>query len=546
MRLLRIYGTTARILASYLWLRLWRPLRSPARHAELLERTHRAMARRLHHAILDAGGLFIKVGQLISILANFLPPEFRNELEGLQDRLPPRPFDDIAARIRQELGAPPDELFAEFDRAPIATASLAQVHAATLPDGRRVAVKVQHRDIERVAREDLIVIGRLMRIVQWFTGVRGLESYHPEIARMIAEELDFVAEAAHIVEISATFAGDPVVRCPVVVASHSSARVLTTEFIDGCKITDFDVLAERRIDRRMLAARVVTAYCRMIFVKGIYHADPHPGNILVLADGTIAFVDFGAVGRLPPRMSEGIRQFFDGVIRRDAPTITEAIREMGFVARDTTSGDVALRVIAYFQRKFLEQMSDASWGLGDLQVDMKTRLETLADLRKLDVGFRQLTTTFQVPTDWVLLERTLLLLLGLCTELDASWNPMTVIRPYLEDVVLGEDRSWMSSMRVALGQMARVAMTLPDDLTTALTRLNRGEVEVRVPEISAAARMIYAGAQQLIYCIFATATGVVAYQAYDRGRDTAAAWLGSVSIVALIALAVSMRRAGRR
>jgi predicted unusual protein kinase regulating ubiquinone biosynthesis (AarF/ABC1/UbiB family) len=176
---------------------------------------------------------------------------------------------------------------------------------------------------------------------------------------------------------------------------------------------------------------------------------------------------------------------------------------------------------------------------------MRSRLETLADLRKLDVSFRQLTATFQVPTDWVLLERTLLLLLGLCTELDPSWNPMTVIRPYLEDVVLGEDRDWMALAREGLKETVRTAMTLPVDVQSTLARLNRGDVQVRVPEITSAARMIYAGAQQLIYCIIATATGVIAYQAYDRGQERIAVVLGIVSVAAFLSLMSSMRRASR-
>src|SRR6185503_13956401 len=327
---------------------------------------------------------------------------------------------------------PIESLFKEFDRSPIATASLAQVHAATLHDGRRVAVKAQHRDIDAVARQDLEVIRRILSVVQWFTGVQGLESYHPDIAKMIAEELNFAQEAENIRRIGANFAGDPMARVPVVVSELSTTRVLTTEFVEGTKVTDFEGLSARRFERRDVAARVVAAYCRMIFVDGVYHADPHPGNIFVAPDGAIAFVDFGAVGVLGPNMREGIPAFFEGIIRRDPRRITDAIRTMGFIARDPNSVAIAERAITYFQTKVFDQFNADDWGLGDLQVDMASRLETLADLRKLDVGFRQLTTTFRVPKDWVLLERTLLLLLGLCTELDPTWNPMTVIRPYLE------------------------------------------------------------------------------------------------------------------
>jgi len=546
LRLVRIYGTTLRVLSSYLWLRVRRPIIAPDRYAAMLLDRHRANARRIHDAILVAGGLFIKVGQLISILTNFLPAEFRQELEGLQDQLPPRPFSEIAARIRAELGASPDELFVEFERTPIATASLAQVHAAILADGRRVAVKAQHSDIDRIARVDLDTIRRLLRIVQFFTGVRGLESYHPEISQMIAEELDFTKEAKNIERIANNFAGNVMVRFPSVVSDRSSRRVLTTTFIDGTKITAFDTLAARGLERRVLAERIVTAYCRMIFVDGVYHADPHPGNIFVAPDGAIVFVDFGAVGVLAPHMKQGIPEFFEGVIRRDPQRITSAIRTMGFVARDAGRGDVAGRVIAYFQKRFFEQIAAESWSLGSLQVDMRTRLEALADLRRLDVSFRELTSTFQVPKDWVLLERTLLLLLGLCTELDPSWNPMTVIRPYLEDVVLGQDRDWGDLLRGSIKDMARTAITIPDDLQRALGRVNSGDLEVRVPEIADAARILYAASHQLIFAILGAVAGIVAFQAYDRGRMLLAILLMVGGVSCLVALLRSMLKHGPR
>jgi predicted unusual protein kinase regulating ubiquinone biosynthesis (AarF/ABC1/UbiB family) len=546
LRVVRVYATTARVLASYLWLRLLRPVLTPAGYARRLNERHRASARRIRDAIISAGGLFIKVGQLISIMTNFLPPEFRGELEGLQDRLPPRPFDEVCDRVESELRESIDTAFQTFDRTPLATASLAQVHAATLHDGRRVAVKVQHRDIDRIAAQDLEIVRRIFGIIQWFTGLRGLESYHPDIAKMIREELDFTREAANIERIGANFAGDPTIRVPTVVAGRSTSCLLTTEYVEGTKITDLAGLAARGLDRRTIAARVVGAYCRMIFVDGMYHADPHPGNIFVAPDGAIVFVDFGAVGVLAPNMREGIPAFFDGIIRRDPRRITEAIRTMGFVAHDPDSNAVAERAIRYFQTRVFDQFTSESWGLGDLQVDMRSRLEALADLRRLDVGIRQLTSTFRVPKDWVLLERTFLLLLGLCTELDSTWNPMTVIRPYLEKVVFGKDGNWMDVLRTSLKTLARTTVALPDDLQKTLTRMDRGELAVRVPEITQATRVLYAGVHQLIYAVFTTVSGAIAYQAYDRGQHVLAWWLLAVTVVAAVALFASMRRIGRR
>ena len=195
--------------------------RAVRRHAR---RTPSAQLASDSRAILAAGGLFIKVGQLISILSNFLPPEFRKELQGLQDRLPQRPFGEIVVRLTAEFGKGPDELFDTFDRSPIATASLAQVHAATLGDGRRSPSKRSMRTSRRIARGDLEIIRRLLKLIQFFTGVRGIESYHPEISQMIAEELDFTKEASNIEQVARNFAGDTTVRsrpsCPTLVAAR--------------------------------------------------------------------------------------------------------------------------------------------------------------------------------------------------------------------------------------------------------------------------------------------------------------------------------------
>lgn len=546
-RLARAYVVTVRVLASYLLLRLRRPFLSPEGYARRLAERHRANARRVERAILALDGLFIKVGQLISMMTNFLPEEFRRGLEGLQDQVPARPVEAIVARIRAELGAGPEELFAAFDPVPIASASLAQVHAATLRDGRRVALKVQHAGIEEVVRLDLGAIRRILGIVRWFTRIRGLEAYHSEIREMIAEELDFRREAENIARIAARFAGDPWVGFPVVVPELSTQRVLTTEFIEGIKVTDVAALEAAGVDRTALAERILGAYCRMIFVDGVYHADPHPGNLFVRPDGGIVFVDFGAVGVLSPEMKEGIPLFLEAVLARDPARITAALRRMGFVARPEAGGegDVAERLIAYFQRRFLEQVATESWRLSDVQADLHTRLEALADLRRLDIGFRELTATFQVPKDWVLLERTLLLLLGLCTYLDPELNPMRTIRPYLEGLVGGRGRDWMALARTAMRELAVSAMAIPPELQRALVRINEGRLDVRVTGLRESANLIYAAAQQLVFGVLATAASIVAYLSREHGDALVAVGASAAAalfFLAFVAVLLSARR----
>jgi predicted unusual protein kinase regulating ubiquinone biosynthesis (AarF/ABC1/UbiB family) len=534
-----------RVLSSYLWLRLWRPVLGAGAYGAKLAERHRANARLVERTIVELGGLFIKVGQLISILTNFLPEDFRRELEGLQDSLPPRPQVEIAARLRAEFGQGPAELFASFDPNPVASASLAQVHVAELHDGRRVAVKVQHADIDEIVPLDLRAIKRILGIVQLFTRVRGLESYHAEIRQMIMEELDFTKEAEHIETIASHFETNTEVRFPGVVHELSTKRVLTTEYVPGTKVTNLAELESLGVDRVALAQRILTAYCQMIFVDGVYHADPHPGNIIVEPDGGIVFVDFGAVGVLSPAMKEGIPAFLEGILRRDPPRINAAMRRMGFIARAAEPRDVAERVIEYFQRRFLDQVTIDSWNLSNVQVDMRTKLEAMADLRKLDISLRELTATFQVPKDWVLLERTLLLLLGLCTYLAPSLNPMRTVQPYLEEFVLGRDRDWLALVRSSVKDMALAALTIPDGVQRLLARANRGELEVRVPEVREAAELMYAAAHQFVYSIIATGAGVVGYVAYTRGESTIAFWMTTAAIILLAALIGSLVTARR-
>lgn len=546
-RLLKVYRTLLRVLASYGWVKLAALVRGAAWRERALPACHRASARRVKETILEVQGLFIKVGQLISILSNFLPADFRGDLEALQDRIPPRPLADIRARLRAELGGEPEQLFASFEPLPIASASLAQVHAATLADGRRVAVKVQHLDIEETARRDLATIRRILGLVQLLLGIRGLTEVYEQVRDTLAEELDFGREADSLEAIAANFEGDPEIGFPAVVRELSTRRVLTAHFVEGVKISDLDGLAALGVERRALAERVLRAYCRMIFRDGLYHADPHPGNILVRADGGIVFLDFGAVARLSPGMKSGIPQLLEGVLRRNREQILAALQQMGFVERSPESGEVAELVIDYVYSRFLAAVELDSFNLKDIRVDAQMKLEMMADLSRLDVSLRELTATFQVPREWILLERTLLLLMGLCTHLDPEMRPITVVRPYLEELVSGRD--WLDLARSAVKDLALSALTLPDDLRRVLRMAHRGEIEVGVRGLGDGARLLYAAAHQALWGLLALGTGALAYLARVRGDEPFALGFAGACGFFLLCLAGSLwraRRLGRR
>ena len=543
-RMLLAYRTTFRVLISIGMFNLKSKVMGPEWTARNSTAMYASNARRVKKAILQLKGLFIKVGQMISIMSNFLPEDFREELEELQDRIPPRPLSEVRARLRQDFGADPETLFAVFAAEPIASASLAQVHKARMHDGREVAVKVQYVDIERTAKVDLNTIQRLLKIVGFIFRVRGMETNFRQIREMIHEELDFRSEATNIKEISANFEGDEQVFFPTVIDEFSSERVITTEFIDGVKISDLDALAGLGLDRQMLAERIVTAYCQMIFIDGIYHADPHPGNILVRGDGDVVFLDFGAVSRLSTHMKEGIPQFLEGVLRRDTEQITKALIRMGFIAHDERDYN-ADRLIEYVYSKFFEEMTLDSWNLQDLQVDMKSKLEVLADLRKMDISIREMTSTFIIPKDWVLLERTIVLLMGLCTHLSPTMNPMKTIRPYLEEFVLGKDRDWLNLVSSVVKDMVATAVTIPDEFKRFLGKANRGDLQLRLTGLHESANLIYALGHQILYGFFTLGCGAFAYLAHINQQPELARWLIGGSGIFALFLAGSMFSARR-
>jgi len=526
-RFLKAYRVTAVVIASYLWLKFKKSFFGRAYGERQMIEVHKRNAKRIEKALLELQGLFIKVGQLLSIMANFLPAEFREELEGMQDNVPPRPFEEIEARIKKELGKHPDALYKTFARTPIASASLGQVHEATLDDGTRCAVKVQHNDIEEVVRLDLIAIRQIMGIVQWFVPVQGLDNYYREIRELILQELDFAREAQNITRIGGNFQEDSGVSTPTVIESLSTTRVLTLTFVEGTKVGDVKALDRLGIDRKELAQKIVHAFCQMIFVDGVYHADPHPGNLLVdkLEDGTskLVLIDFGAVAELSQNMREGIPEFLEGVLRRDTDRLIKAMRKMGFLTYQSDEV-VVQRVIEHFHRKFQDEVKIESLNLKDIKIDPQRGFENLIDLRNMNVGLKELSSSIHIPRDWVLLERTLLLLTGVCTQLDPEMNPMQIVRPYLQKFVLG-NRDWTQIAIEAVKDTALRAIGLPEAVDGYIKKAVRGELEVRVRGMREGFDSIYALGRQAMYLAVAMGCGGAALWRHVHHDDRVASWL---------------------
>ena len=478
----KAYQTTFLVVSSYLLFRFTSKFMKSEKKARKLTALHLRNASRVETSILKLQGLFIKIGQFISILSNFLPLEFRKELEGLQDQVPPRQFKDIENRILEEFdGRFIDELFKRFDKTPLASASIGQVHKAKLHDGRDVAVKIQYPEIEKTVVADLKILSRIFKIIEFFTKHQGLDDAFKEIQLLVLDELDFRKEAKNTKLAKELFLDAPNVKVPNIVDSLSSPRVLTTEFETGFKITDLSKLHAAGLDRHKVAESVVEAYCKQIFSEGIYHADPHPGNLLVRpkANGEfeIVFLDFGAVAEISEDMRQGIIDLIRGALGNDSNKISNALKKMGFVARGANEA-MFEQVVEHLHRHFQKQISVKSLSLKDIKFDPAKGLERLADIRKMNISIRELSKNLHVPREWIILERTLLLLMGLCTELSPQLNPMVVIRPYLQRFVLGEDGDWSKLAVDTAKDVALNTMALPGDLRKFMRQAKNGEFQL--------------------------------------------------------------------
>jgi ubiquinone biosynthesis protein len=550
-RLAKAYFVTTQVVLSYAFLALRRRLLTEEQAATVTQHAHRRNARRVEVAVVALQGLFIKVGQLISIMANFLPEAFRRELQGLQDNVPPRPYADIEARLREEFGGrAPGEVFAEFDPRPVASASIGQVHVARLHSGERVAVKVQYPDIETIVRTDLRALGRIFSVLRWFMPHWGFDTIFGEIREMVLAELDFRKEAEAIATIAGNFRGRRDVLFPRVMVDHSTGRVLTTEWMSGTKVADLDRLAALGIDRKKAARLCVEAYCQQIFVDGVYHADPHPGNILLRPGGrdlpgpAVVFLDFGATATVSEQMRKGLISFLKGAMTRDSARIVAAMKEMGFISRKANP-EVFDRVVEHFHDHFRAQIRFEGFSLKDIRLDPQSNLSSLLDLRGLDVSLADLRDAFHVPKEWVLLERTLLLLLGVCTTLDPEMNPVLAIQPYVDRFLLGEKKQWSEAVLEAAREASLSALALPGEIGRFLTLATRGDLEVRVRPIDEGVRVVYALGQQLLWGFLSSAAVTLAVVFDGRGQPHARGWAEAAACVCGTLLLASLLR-GRR
>lgn len=445
-------------------------------------------AHRFRELAIRLGGVWIKVGQFLSARVDILPESITSELAGLQDEVPPESFPAIRAMVASAFDQPLEDIFPAFDDEPLASASLGQVHRARLREGDQVVVKVQRPRIHQILRVDLAA---LKRVIGWLKRYRpitrraDLEALFQEFSRTLWEEVDYLAEAENARRFGSMFAADPQIRIPEVYDAYTTTKVLTLEDVYFIKITDYAAIEGTQVDRNEVAERLFRTYLRQIFEEGFFHADPHPGNLFVepLEDGhplwesaggwRLVFVDFGMVGQLTPELKDGLRDLAIAFGRRDLDRLMQAYQKMGVLLPGADLERIREAEGALFDRMWGKSMREL----------VRTHPQ---EMRRFASEFRDVLyeMPFQVPEDLIFLGRCVAILSGMCTGLNPDFNLFESMIPFAQKLLAEESADGFEEILSILLEQLQALSTLPARLDRTLTRVDRGEVTLKVSAAS--------------------------------------------------------------
>jgi len=446
----------------------------------------RRRARSLLDSMLTLGPTFIKLGQLLSTRPDVLPPEYIEEFEELQDQVPPAPWPEAKLLIEADVG-PVDATFSEFDTDAISGASLGQVYYAETEDGP-VAVKLRRPGIRNLIDADLRVIRWSLPILQYFVDESrafSLETLADEFDKRIRQEIDYEREARMLQEIKENFANNPDVRMPSVDESRSTERVLTMEYVPGTKITDLAELDERRHDRTALAETLQEAYLQMIIQDGVFHADPHPGNLAVQEDGTLVFYDFGMSGYVDPFIQDRIVDFYIAVADQDIQGILDTLVEMGTLSPEAdrqVMANVLELAIADARGEQIEQYR--------VQQIVQQVEDTIYDF------------PFRLPSNLALVLRVATVVEGVCVTLDEDFDFIEVATQYLREQGFLRDtaREYVEERANEVGEAAQASLRIPSKLDEVLDLAVYDDLQIEV-DIRDSQRLIGRFTRRLVYGI---------------------------------------------
>jgi predicted unusual protein kinase regulating ubiquinone biosynthesis (AarF/ABC1/UbiB family) len=428
----------------------------------------RRRARWLGVRFLELGSAFIKLGQLLSARPDVLPAELVEELAHLQDKVPAFPFAVVQELLEQELGERCAEII-DIEEEPLGSASLAQVHRASLRSGRQVVLKVQRPGLERIFRLDLEVMQQVAALVQrhprWGRG-RDWVGIAQECRRVLLRELDFRLEAEHAARFRQQFLDDPGIRIPGVVWELSGRRVLCLDYVPGIKITDRQALLDAGINPSAVAEKGAASYLQQLVRFGFFHADPHPGNLAVASDGALIYYDFGMMGQLSGRLRSRLGRMVTAAAARDASALVSELQGAGVIAEGIEPGPV--------RRLVRVMLNDALTPPFSANV-----LDKLSgDLYDLVYG-----QPFRLPAELIFVMRALSTFEGVGRSLDPGFSLVAIAKPYLLPLMTSSGSGGNDLLNEISRQAAEVgsrALGIPRRLDESLSRIEQGDLQVQI------------------------------------------------------------------
>ncbi|MGD8202365.1 ABC1 kinase family protein [Ornithinimicrobium sp. W1679] len=499
VRYWRIVLFFARVTAGFIW---WEIVLRRLGLGRLAARTRaergRRAAVRFRALAVSMGGLMIKVGQFLSARLDVLPPEITAELSGLQDEVPAVDVAAVRRVAEAELALPLAEHFTWFNETPLAAASLGQVHRARLRPADAaeqgftdVVVKVQRPHIQEVVEVDLSALRRVGGWLERYRPVReraDVRALVEEFAATTLQEVDYLAEGASAETFAANFADDPRVAIPAVVWELSGRRVLTLQDVSAIKLADHAAITAAGIDRAEVAQVLAETYLQQIFTDGLFHADPHPGNLFVTPrpdagpgepGWTLTFIDFGMVGHVPEDLRAGLRDLLVAAGLRDGARMVAGLRRLDLLLPTADLAGIESAVDQVFER------------FGGLRMDELQQIPP-EEMLRFGLQFRELLLElpFQVPENLLLLGRSMGILSGICTGLDPEFDVWGTITPYASQLLEDERQGLPQTVVGEALALGRLLLVLPRRADRVLTLAERGELAVRTPALTAQVRRL--------------------------------------------------------
>lgn len=492
-------------------------------------------ARRFRHTAVELGGLLIKLGQFFSTRVDVFPQATINELTGLQDEVEPVPFKEVRQVAELDFDRALGLIYASVEEMPVASASLGQVHRGVLTSGETVAIKIQRPGIEELVRIDLkaiaLVINVIKRLTDWESKI-DMDAIYAEFSETLLDELDYVKEG-HNAETIAANTEDDNILFPAIYWDYTTRRVLTMQFMEGVKITDYEELSRLGVDRNRMAQILLRAYINQILADGFFHADPHPGNLFVTPEGQLIMLDFGMVGSIPQDLKEVLVDLVLAIVKRDNVAVVGYFKKIGFLRYDADT-DLVARAVGLLLEETL------GLGIDFSKADFSGFLKDLESLL-----YEQ---PFQIPAQFTFMGRALGTLYGICIGLNPNFNFLDEAKPFLNRFARKDAGVW-DAVKEKTTRFGTSLIEIPPLAEKVLRRMEKSDLTVKVT-LPAVETSLAANTRASYYIAAAVVFGFGVFTAAYlkvNGLVMEARWaLGAALLLPLLVIRVGRPRARRK